>query len=234
MVLSKLSNILNDINTILLPQVCFGCNAHLRRGERLLCTLCRNQLPLTEYNFIDENPIDRIFYGRINIKKANSFLFYSEKGIVKTLIHYLKYKNQPQIGSFLGNWYGQILAETGTLNQIDLVVPVPLHWKKLRKRGYNQVSHFAELLAHYINARYIDDLLIKTANTKTQTGKGRTFRWQNDRDLYILSDPQLLKGKNVLLVDDVITTGATIEACGRALKSADDVNIYVVSMAVVP
>lgn len=234
MVLTKLSNILNDINTILVPRVCFGCNAHMGKGERLLCTLCRNQLPLTEYDFIDENPIDRIFYGRIVIKKANSFLFYTEKSIVKTLIHYLKYKNQQQIGTFLGDWYGQILKESGTLDHIDIVVPVPLHKKKLRKRGYNQVSRFGERLAYHLNAIYAENMLVKTANTQTQTKKGRVFRWQNDQEPYTLSDTDCLKNKHILLVDDVITTGATLEACARALRHAEGIEIYVATMAVVP
>ena len=93
---SKLSNILNDINNILLPRVCFGCNTHLYKGERLICTVCRNQLPLTEYNYNDENAVDRIFYGRISIKKASSFLFFTKNGIVKNLIHQLKYKNRQE------------------------------------------------------------------------------------------------------------------------------------------
>ena len=127
MYFSKLSNIINDINTVLLPRLCFGCNAQLYRGEQLLCTLCRNQIPLTEYNFIEENAVDKIFYGRIDIKKASAFLFYSDQGLAKNLIHYLKYKNQPQIGQFLGNWYGQVLKERNALNYIDIVIPVPLH-----------------------------------------------------------------------------------------------------------
>lgn len=128
----NLTNILNDINTILVPEVCFGCNAHLIRGEHLICTVCRNDLPLTEYTFNEENPVDRIFYGRININKASSFLFFSENSIVQQLIHHLKYRNQEQIGAFLGDWYGQILKENGELYKtIDVVIPVPLHHKKI-------------------------------------------------------------------------------------------------------
>lgn len=231
---SKISNILNDINTILVPRLCFGCNAPLYRGEEHVCTVCRNQLPLTEYTFNAENPVDRIFYGRINIIKASAFLFFTEKGIVKSIIHYLKYKNQEQIGSFLGDWYGHILKENNFLNQIDFVVPVPLHRKKLRKRGYNQVSLFAKQIATHINAQYIDHVLIKTANTRTQTKKSRILRWQNKQALYVLSDQDIFRNKNVLLLDDVITTGATMEACATALSRTTGINIYIASMAVVP
>lgn len=218
---------------MLLPPVCFGCNAHLIRGEQHLCTVCRNDLPLTDYTFNDENPIDRIFYGRINVKKASSFLFFSESGIVKQLIHHLKYKNQEQIGVFLGDWYGSILKNDRSLGKIDAVVPVPLHKKKLNKRGYNQVAKFAQRLAFHLNADYADQILVKTANTKTQTTKGRLGRWQGDKALYELTDSNFLKNKNVLLVDDVITSGATMEICSKALLESKGITVQITSMAVV-
>ncbi|WP_424003268.1 ComF family protein [Maribacter sp. IgM3_T14_3] len=229
-----ISNILKDVTNILLPISCFGCNARLYRGEALLCTSCRHQLPLTEYTFNDENAVDRIFYGRINIKKANSFLFFTEIGIVKNLIHFLKYKNQEGIGHFLGDWHGQVLKKQGHLPQIDFVIPVPLHRKKLKKRGYNQVALFAKQIAHHLNARYADDLLIKTANTKTQTKKTRLNRWYDNRSLYEIIDKELLVDKTILLVDDVITTGATIEICANTFKDIKGAVIYISSMAVVP
>jgi ComF family protein len=213
--------------------VCFGCNAHLIRGEQHLCTVCRNDLPLTDYTFNEENPIDRIFYGRINLKKASSFLFFTENGIVKQLIHHLKYKNQEQIGTFLGDWYGQIVKNDDALGVIDAVVPVPLHKKKLTKRGYNQVANFAKRLAFHLNTDYVDNILIKTANTKTQTTKGRIGRWQSDKALYTLTDSKYFKNKNILLVDDVITSGATMEICSKALQETEGITVQITSMAVV-
>ena len=192
-------------------------------------------MPFTEYTFNAENPVDRIFYGRIDVKKSSSFLFYRENSVVQHLIHHLKYRNQEQLAPFLGDWYGQILKDDpGLQGIIDFVIPVPLHKKKLRKRGYNQVSGFAKKLAHHLDATFVDDLLLKTANTKTQTKKGRIGRWQNDKALYILSDMKPLKNKNVLLVDDVITTGATMEICTEALLQVPGISVYLTSMAVVP
>ncbi len=235
MIFDNFTKVLHDISSILMPRVCFGCTAHLRRGEDLICTVCRNDMPLTEFSFNEENPVDRIFYGRINIKKASSFLFFSEDGHVQRLIHHLKYKNQERLSTFLGDWYGQILKEKGELaNLIDIVVPVPLHHKKLRKRGYNQTAGFARSLARHLGAEYVDHILTKTADTKTQTKKGRIGRWQDNKALYTLSDADFLKNRHILLVDDVITTGATMEICARTLQQATGTTIYLTSMAVVP
>jgi len=182
-----------------------------------------------------ENPIDRIFYGRIDVKKASSFLYFRENSIVQELIHHLKYRNQPQIGDFLGDWYGQIVRKDAAFsNSIDFVVPVPLHRKKLNSRGYNQVSRFAEKIAFHLDAELIEDVLKKTANTRTQTKKGRIGRWQGDSALFVLKNASKLQNKNVLLVDDVITTGATMEICAETLLQIPGLTLYITSMAVVP
>lgn len=231
--MSWLSNIINDINYILLPPLCFGCNTHLSVGEYLLCTNCRHNLPLTHYNFNQENAVDKIFYGRVPIAKAASFLFFTKTGIVKNLLHYLKYKNQEVLADFIGDWFGSQIAQDGSL-QIDYVVPVPLHPKKLKKRGYNQVAKFGQQLATHLNCSYRDDILIKTQNTRTQTKKTRLARWMNKQDLYITHNNKPLPHKTFLLVDDVITTGATIEACATALLKFKGAKIYVATIAVVP
>ncbi|MEO1012986.1 MAG: phosphoribosyltransferase family protein [Bacteroidota bacterium] len=150
------------------------------------------------------------------------------------MIHYLKYRNQEQIGTFLGDWHGEVLKAEGMDKIIDVVIPVPLHKRKLRKRGYNQVAPYARRLAVHLGATYEERAIRKTANTKTQTKKGRLARWQGNRKLYTLTDPKAVAQKNVLLVDDVITTGATMEICAHALKEAKGVCIYLCSMAVVP
>ena len=199
-----------------------------------MCAFCRNQLPLTEYSFNEENAVDRIFYGRTDIQKASSFMYYSDKGIVKNLIHNLKYRNQQQIGGFLGNWYGLTLAESDQLNDLDFVVPVPLHKKKLKKRGYNQVTAFGEALAYHLKAEYIPDILTKTANTRTQTRKRRFARMGNSKDLYMLQTVRDLRDKHILLVDDVITTGATLEACANTILKGTGARVSVASMTVVP
>lgn len=226
--------IINAINSILLPKVCFGCNTHLLDGEHLLCTPCRHDLPQTNYNFIAENPVDRTFYGRVPIEKAVSFLHYAPIGTVKNLLHHLKYKNQEIIGDFLGEWYGNVLKAQGHLPKLDYVIPVPLHQKKLRKRGYNQVDAFGKQLAAHLNAQFLGNVLIKTSNNRTQTQKNRLFRWQSSQDLYVIDDSHYFSNKKILLVDDIITTGATIESCAMAFSKNGSSKIYVAAMAFVP
>lgn len=230
----RLAKIINVINNILLPQVCFGCNTQLFRGERVLCTVCRHEMPLTDHNFLEENTVDRIFYGRIPIKKAASFVFFSKNGIVKNLLHWLKYKNQEQIGAFFGDWCGSLLEKDGNLKKVDVVVPVPLHHKKLKKRGYNQVALFAQRIASSIGAEYRDDLLLKVINTKTQTKKDQQARWEDSKKAFQLNSKVKTSFQHVLLVDDVITTGATIESCAKVLLQLKNVHVSVLSMAVVP
>ncbi|WP_435623785.1 ComF family protein [Flagellimonas sp.] len=229
----RLAKIINDINNILLPKVCFGCNARLSRGEQVLCTVCRHELPLTDYNFTEENAVDRIFYGRIPIKKASSFLFFTKNGVVKNLLHFLKYKKQEKIGGFFGDWYGSLLKEEKSLQNVDVVVPVPLHPKKEKKRTYNQVSLFAQHIAEHLEADFAPDLLIRKKNTKTQTKKDRQSRWESIQDAFDLVDPKSRGYTHVLLLDDVITTGATVEACARKLTQIPGVEISVASIAVV-
>ncbi|WP_306012519.1 MULTISPECIES: ComF family protein [unclassified Allomuricauda] len=229
-----MAKIINEINNILLPRACFGCNAQLFRGEHVLCAVCRHDVPLTDHNYLEENAVDRIFYGRIPIKKAASFVYFSKNGLVKNVLHWLKYKNQEQIGGFFGDWCGTLLKESGQLKDIDVVVPVPLHPKKLKKRGYNQVALFARHVAQHIGADYCDNWLIKTKNTKTQTKKGRQTRWETSKDAFTLDFSKNISYTRVLLVDDVITTGATIESCAQALLQVKGLEVSVLSMAVVP
>lgn len=234
MIPKRLAKIINEINNILLPRVCFGCNTQLFRGESILCAVCRHDVPLTDHNYLKENAVDRIFYGRIPIKKAASFIFFSKNGLIKNLLHWLKYKNQEQIGGFLGDWCGAQLKNNPGLDNIEVVIPVPLHPKKLKKRGYNQVALFAQKIAENIQAEYRDDVLLKVINTKTQTKKDRQLRWETSKEAFVLNPDAEINFRHVLLVDDVITTGATIEICTRTLLEQHNLEISVLSMAMVP
>lgn len=232
--ISNLSKILNDLNTFVVPDLCFGCNAVLYRGEQPLCAFCRHELPLTEYNYSEINAADRLFYGCVEVEKTNTMFFYREGGIVQALIHALKYRGQQQIGAYLGTWFGLQLEREGCLKNIDLVLPVPLHPTKKKKRGYNQCSHFGRGLAEGLGTSYSEDYLYKTQPTPTQTKNNRWVRWQSTSRVFRLREAEQLNDKNILLVDDVITTGATLEACCRAFSPLKNTRIYIAAMAIVP
>ena len=152
---------------------------------------------------------------------------------MKNLLHWLKYKNQEQIGTFLGEWCGANLSNDPNLKHIDVVIPVPLHPKKLKKRGYNQVARFAQEIAKNLQVAYRDDVLLETINTKTQTKKDRQLRWESSKKAFQVNTTSPFNYKHVLLVDDVITTGATIESCAHVLMQDKDIEVSVLSMAVV-
>ncbi|WP_313790414.1 ComF family protein [Flagellimonas ochracea] len=153
---------------------------------------------------------------------------------MKNLLHWLKYKNQEQIGAFFGEWCGAVLEQDENLKTVDVVIPVPLHRKKEQKRGYNQVALFAQKVAESIGAEFRDDVLLRVVNTKTQTKKDRHLRWENTANAFQLNPDADKSFKHVLLVDDVITTGATIESCSSTLFEMNNVTLSVLSIAMVP
>jgi ComF family protein len=224
--------VIKNLLNLFFPKICFGCSHLLSDNEDYLCTKCRHDLPVTNYHFNNDNTVEKIFYGRVKIEKATALLHFEKKGIVQHLIHNLKYKGYEDIGLFLGKWFGHELASVEDYSAIDVVIPVPLHKKKQRKRGYNQVAKFGAQIALALNADYIDNVLIKTTNTKTQVFKKRIARWNSDNEIFTIKNDELIDGKHILLVDDIITTGATIEACANILTKAKNVKISVASMAI--
>ncbi|WP_340077128.1 ComF family protein [Leptobacterium sp. I13] len=225
-------NILNDIETLFFPPVCPGCDSILLKNEKTVCVVCRHQLPLTNYHAVQGNPVEKIFYGRVEIVHATAFLAFQKKGLAQRLIHQLKYKGNQAIGGFIGEWMGSVLMNNFHYQTVDVVVPVPLHPKKLRKRGYNQVSAFGKKIAGALNASYNDDALIRVSHSKTQTFKNRIARWNNASFIFDVEHPGSLKGKHILLIDDVITTGATLEACAITLQKIENVQISIATMAI--
>jgi len=224
--------VIKNLLNIFFPKVCFGCSHFLTDNEASLCTKCRHDLPITNYHFIDNNTVEKVFYGRIKLEHATALLSFEKKGIVQHLLHNLKYKGQEDVGVFLGKWLGHELASIDAYQNIDLVIPVPLHKKKQRKRGYNQVSKFGIEIANALNAEYCDNVLVKTTNTKTQVFKKRIARWNSNNEVFTIENSNLINSKHILLVDDIITTGATIEACANVLNKAQKVKISVASMAI--
>lgn len=213
------------------PKICITCNTQLLTYEKLICTQCRHDLPIICYKNFKDNKIKNAFLGRIPIEKAISFLFYRREGKTKKLIHSLKYKGNQEVGSFIGDWFGSILKESNEFNDINHIIPVPLHRKKLKKRGYNQLTTFGQSLSKQLHSNYTPNLLIRTSVSKTQTFKQRFERFSNNETKFNLVDIAVFMNKHVLLIDDVITTGATLEACCNELLKTKNIKISIVTMA---
>ncbi|WP_369793439.1 ComF family protein [Lacinutrix sp. Hel_I_90] len=176
--------------------------------------------------------MSKLFYGRAKIINGTALLRFEKKGSVQQLIHELKYREQQDVGLFLGNWLGEELKTIEAYKSIDLVIPVPLHKNKLRRRGYNQVTKFGQQIAKALNTDYDESVLIKITNTTSQVNKKRFARWSNNDELFSLINKEKIENKHILLVDDIITTGATIEACIQVLNRADHVTISIATMAI--
>lgn len=222
---------LNTLRHLFFPESCKACDDELRAGEQLVCTNCRLQLPLTDFHTYNDPTIKKVFYGRLNLENATALLYFEKKGPVQELLHNLKYRNVEEISGFLGNWLGSEIATIPAFAKADHVIPVPIHPKKKKTRGYNQVAGFGKALAQHLHATYRDDILLKSKNTKTQVFKGRFMRSDETLDAFYLSDESSLAGKHILLCDDILTTGATLEACALQLLKIPNITLSIAVMA---
>ncbi len=224
-------NLIDDFFSLLFPRTCYACGNNLFRNEKLVCMSCLFHLPKTNFHKDKSNPVSKTFWGRVNLESATALYFYKKGGKVQHLIHQLKYKGHKEIGVFLGEQYGTELMQTSNFNTVDLIIPIPLHRKKLRKRGFNQAETFAKGLSNSMNSELDTVSVIRNIATSTQTKKSRYKRWENVSEIFVLRNPKKLAGKHILVVDDVITTGATMEACVQTLHKVDNVKISVASIA---
>ncbi|NNL16074.1 MAG: ComF family protein [Flavobacteriaceae bacterium] len=222
-----------NLVNIFFPKVCLSCNNGLADNEIYVCTNCRHNLPVTNYHLEKSDQVKKVFYGRVKLENATALLRFQKKGIVQHLMHNLKYKGHEEIGTFLGAWLGEELKNLYDYRDIDLVIPVPLHKRKLRKRGYNQVALFSEEIAKSLNIKPTESVLIKVNDTTSQVNKSRLSRWNTSKEIFATQNLELIHNKHILLVDDIITTGATIEACANQLLQAKNVKISIATMAMV-
>lgn len=220
-----------DLLDLFYPKTCFACDRKLYEHENVLCDFCKIQLPKTKFHFQEKNPIENLFYGRCNIYAGASYYKYLKGGKVQHLIHNFKYHNFKIIGTYIGEKYGEELMKSPRFADVDYIIPIPLHPKKLRTRGYNQSEVFGEGLAKSMKAVLDADNLYRKIHTETQTKKSRWERHKNVKEIFALKTPDKYCGKHVLLVDDVITTGSTMEACINVLNKVKSVKVSVAAMA---
>ncbi|TVZ52456.1 ComF family protein [Dokdonia sp. Hel_I_53] len=223
---------LQSLRSLFFSKTCNCCDLDLYGTEKCICTACRLELPLTNFHTYNDSAIKKVFYGRINLQNATSLFYFEKKGPVQKLMHNLKYKGHHEISSVLGNWLGVELAKIDGYMDIDVVIPVPIHPKKKRVRGYNQVTGFGRQIAHHLNAIYRDDILLKSKNTKTQVFKGRFKRSDEVLDAFMISPYSNLEGKHILLCDDILTTGATLESCALQLLKIPNITLSIAVMAI--
>ena len=216
---------------LLFPKLCMGCDSLLLQNEKIICTNCNHNLPYTNHHILAGNDTTKKFYGIIPVEFSAAMLYFHKKGIVQNLIHNLKYKKHQEIGTLLGEWYAKDLESVANIKTVSEIIPVPLHKKRLEERGYNQVTTFCEALSKNLHINYNDKLLFRNLYSKTQTKKNKEQRNEVTKSLFDVTFTEADYDKHFLLVDDVITSGATLEACAKALLKIPNAKISIVTIA---
>lgn len=221
-----------DLGALFFPKYCSSCNRNLMHYEKAICMHCLSQLPRLRIHDEEQNTVEKLFWGRVDLHSATAFLNMPRNGSTHRLIHRLKYHGDQEVGQRLGALFGHELLESARMSQVDVIIPVPLHPKKLHVRGYNQCDCIAQGLAETMGVEVSLNNLTRVHFNATQTRRGRVSRWTNVKDIFWVREPEKLENKKILLIDDVITTGATIEACAMALKKVPGVQIAVAALAI--
>lgn len=224
-------SLFDDLLSLFYPRLCAGCGTSLVLGESVLCLNCLADLPRTGFHHLKENPVYQIFTGRASIELATSFCRFDKGGRLQHLLHALKYQGNREVGQKMGLLLGLELSHELDYQQIDAIIPVPLHPKKEKKRGFNQSVEICTGLSKAMNKPLILGNLVRDLHTESQTFKGRFERWENVCGIFSVRNPSQFRGKHLLLIDDVITTGATLEACCLPLLEIEGVKVSLASIA---
>lgn len=218
-----------DFLNLIYPNLCLTCGQNLPKGEKYLCPACWLDIPRTGFHHERENPVEQIFWGRFPIQYGTALFYFTKGSRYQRLIHEMKYNRKKEIGFELGKKLGEDLKNS-VFSRMDYIIPVPLHKRKERKRGFNQSEWIAKGAGEILNIPVATDVLLRKKYTRSQTRKSRYDRWKNVERVFEIKNEEKITNKYVLLIDDILTTGATLEACANTLLQAKDVNISVATL----
>lgn len=223
---------LGSFLSLLFPRCCVVCGRPLAKGEECLCTMCNIELPRTDYHLRKDNPVEKLFWGKVPLERATSFYFYRKGSDFRQILHQLKYGGQKGIGAIMGRYMAAELQQSGFFEGVDVILPVPLHKKKQQIRGYNQSEWIARGITAVTGIPIDTEAVVRRKNTETQTRKSSLERWENVEGIFELHHAEALAGKHILIIDDVLTTGATTVECASCLTGIEGIRISVLTLAV--
>ena len=220
-----------DFLHLFYPNLCAACGEKLLTQEKVICTKCLVDLPRTNFHYEHDNPVSQLFWGRINVQNATALFRFQKGSKFQDLLHLLKYKGRQDIGEELGRQLGFELKKSELFKTVNVVIPVPLHPKREKKRGYNQAECIAKGIAESMDIEIQARNMVRNIETQTQTKKSRIERWKNVDSIFEIKHPEILNNKHILLVDDVVTTGATLEACAQELLKTHETTVNIAALA---
>lgn len=229
--LKIIDEIQKNLLNVIFPNCCNGCSKLLLKNEHVICAKCIHNLPFTNHHLLKDTEIHNVFYGLLPFEFGASIVYFHKKGITQNLIHNLKYRNREEIGTYFGNFYSNEIKNLETIKNINCIIPVPLHKKRLYERGYNQVSSFCNAIGENLNIPVVQDVLKKSQNLKSVTDKSKESRLEHNKNVFYIENYEKIENNHILLIDDVFTTGATIEACAKELLKIKNTKISILTIA---
>jgi competence protein ComFC len=220
-----------DLLNLVFPPVCASCNNVLVKQEKHICVSCIYNLPKTNFHLDKDNPMEQLFWGRVKLEAAAACYYFERGSRCRKILHQIKYRGHRELAYYIGVMYGKELYFSNTFSDADILIPVPLHESKKKKRGFNQSEWFAMGLATSLKKDVCNDFLIRYVGSETQVNKSRAERWENVENCFRVRTPERIENKHILLVDDVVTTGATLESCASALLENQGVSVSILTMA---
>lgn len=227
----KIQSSLTDFIHLFFPHVCVGCGSDILDNKHQLCLRCLSELPGTNFFTQPGNPVEKKFYGRLPIRNGGSGYFFTKDSLLETLIYALKYKGNKDIGFYLGQLLAKFLSDNTQFSEVDVLVPLPLNAIREKKRGYNQSTALCNGITSVWGKPVLERTLIRKVNTETQTHRGRVTRWENMEGVFTVANASAIANKHILLIDDVITTGASLEACGSEILKVPGTTLSIATLA---